>query len=165
MSSKPRSWAEIQKRRSRGQSSESPLGATSSSQGSVRLVTEESFIENEHAIRDFKGFRHLREIYADLKSLPILMYRDWILCCKVFLEKDIVGNTPEENFTNTIVSRSFLEFEDIYETLMKDSSIDEDVRRQQIHKALLVLLRSLLSKPSHLSTTILEQTLDKKIEL
>lgn len=131
----------------------------------MRLITEDSLIEHEHVIQDFKGFRYLREIYENLKRLPTLLYRDWICCCKVHLEHDIVGNTPEENFTNTIVSKAFFEFEELYESLMKDSSIDEEVRSQQIHKALLGLLRSLLSKPSHLAITILEQTLDRKIEI
>jgi hypothetical protein len=87
------------------------------------------------------------------------MYRDWIACCQKHISDDIVGNTPQENNENHEVALAFKEFSEEYEAFVKDSSIDEDVRAQQIQLSLLNLLRRLLTRPTNLAKSILNNSI------
>jgi hypothetical protein len=152
MNSKPRTWSELKNKRERAGSGS--LDHTNS----FHLVPDTQEIK-EPVIRSFKNFQLLRNTYANLCKLPTPMYRDWIACCREFIFKDVVGNTPQENQENHEVSVAFRDFQETYEALMNDSTIDEDVRSQQVQLSLLHLLRTLLSKPNNLSKTILRESI------
>lgn len=151
---KPRSWIEIRKRRDRADSgsitTSSSLHLTSTTPSLARADTD------THTIKDFSNFHTLRHIFEQLRSLPTPLYGDWITCCQQFIRDDIIGNTPGENEENERVFSFFAHFSEIYESLMNDSSIDEDTRSQQIQLALLELLRLLITKTSRLGPKILE---------
>jgi hypothetical protein len=156
-STKPRSWIELRKRRERAES------GTISTSSSLRLVADTSSSVSTEAdtvlIKDFTNFHTLRHVFEQLRSLPTPLYGDWITCCQQYIRDDIIGNTPDENQENEKVFSFFSHFSEIYDALMKDSSIDEDTRSQQIQLALLELLRLLITKTARLGPKILELTL------
>lgn len=158
MSNKPRTWSELKKRRERaGSASNSPQHANS-----FHLMPEHLQIHTgDPLIHSFPNFQLLRKTFANLRTLPTPMYRDWIACCQKHISDDIVGNTPQENQENHEVASAFKEFNEEYETLMKDSSIDEDVRSQQIQISLLNLLRKLLTRPTNLAKAILKHSTEE----
>jgi len=158
MSSKPRTWSELKKRRERsGSANNSPRHSNS-----FHLVTDSSHLGlDEPLIHTFENFQILRKTFTNLRTLPTPMYRDWIACCQKHISDDIVGNTPQENNENHEVAIAFKEFSEEYEAFMKDSSIDEDVRIQQIQLSLLNLLRRLLTKPTNLAKAILKNSISE----
>ena len=158
MSSKPRSWSELRKRRDRADSG----NIHSQHSKSFHLITETTQdIIGEPVIRTFPNFQILRKTFTNLRTLPNPMYRDWIACCQRHISDDIVGNTPQENNENHEVALAFKEFSEEYEAFMGDSSIDEDVRSQQIQISLLNLLRRLLTRPTNLAKAILKNSIDE----
>ena len=155
MSSKPRTWTELRKRRERAGSS-----STAPHINSFHLIAESPQGNlDESVIHTFPSFQILRKTFTNLRTLPTPMYRDWIACCQKHISDDIVGNTPQENNENHEVAASFKDFSEDYETFMGDSSIDEDVRSQQIQISLLNLLRRLLTKPTNLTKAILKNSI------
>ena len=160
MSNKPRSWSELKNRRERASSNHgTPKHSTS-----FHLTQTDSFNDTikhiDPIIHSFDNFQLLRKTYANLCKLPTQMYRDWIACCQEYISQDIIGNTPQENRENHEVASAFREFEEAYDTLIKDSTIDEEVRSQQVQISLLHLLRSLLSNPNNLTKTILSKSIN-----
>ena len=145
---KPRTWSELRKRRERAGS------ANNTSRHSISVHTAID-LDCEPAIHTFENFKLLRETYEELRKIPTPMFRDWIACCQEHISHDIIGNTPQENKENNDVANAFREFSESYEILASDSSLDEDVRTQQIQLALLHLLRSILIKPTNLAKTLL----------
>lgn len=154
---KPRSWIEIRKRRERAES------GTISTASSLRLVADTPTSVSTDAdtilIKDFPNFHTLRHVFEHLRSLPTPLYGDWITCCQQYIRDDIIGNTPDENQENERVFSYFSHFAEIYDSLMKDSSIDEDTRSQQIQLSLLELIRLLITKTARLGPKILELSL------
>lgn len=150
---KVRTWSELKASKRDRSNSGSPTH-------SFHLIPGTHSIGESHdpLIHSFDHFQILRKTYANLRTLPTPMYRDWIACCQDHISHDIVGNTPEENRENHQVATAFHEFQEVYETLVKDSSIDEEMRSQQIQLALLNLLRTLLSKPTRLGNSLLEKS-------
>lgn len=158
MSNKPRTWTELRKRRERsGSANNSP-----SHHNSFHLTTDLKDIGTDDSlIHTFEHFQILRKTFTNLRTLPTPMYRDWIACCQKHISDDIIGNTPQENNENHHVAFVFKDFSEEYEAFMKDSSIDEDVRTQQIQLSLLNLLRKLLTKPTNLAKNILKNSISE----
>lgn len=158
MNSKPRSWSELKVRRDRSGSANNSPRQTNS----FHLVTDTNQLGlDDPIIQTFDNFQLLRKTFTDLRTIPTPMYRDWIACCQKHISDDIVGNTPQENHENHQVSNAFKDFNEEYEAFMKDSSIDEDVRIQQIQLSLLNLLRRLLTKPTNLAKSILKNSISE----
>jgi hypothetical protein len=160
MSNKPRTWSELKTKRERaGSENSSPQHANSFHLIPTIHNTSYSNTSGEALIHSFPNFQLLRRTFTNLRTLPTPMYQDWIACCQRHISDDIVGNTPQENKENHNVASAFATFVEEYETLIKDSTIDEDVRSQQIQLSLLKLLRTLLTKPTNLAKTILKQSI------
>ena len=155
MSSKPRTWTELRKRRERAGSNGNVPHINS-----FHLITESPQCNlDETVIHTFPNFQLLRKTFTNLRTLPTPMYRDWIACSQRHISDDIVGNTPQENNENHEVATAFKDFSEEYEAFMRDSSIDEDVRSQQIQILLLNLLRRLLTRPTNLAKAILRNSI------
>lgn len=162
--SKPRTWTELKKRHSRVTRSGSPGHSTS-----FRLIRDGSGVNpaelqllDDPVIRSFENFQFLRKAFSNLCTLPLPMYADWIACCQAEISEDIIGNTPTENRENHEVATAFASFEEDYNAIMSDDSMNEHLQTHQVQLSLLHLLRTLLSQvpPHRLAMNILNKSID-----
>jgi hypothetical protein len=122
------------------------------------LFTHDNHPDIVENIRDFTNFKRLRIAYDDLCRLPLCLFQDWIVCCMDHIQKDIVGNTPEENEQNHRITGLFHNFQTKYTLIMTNPDFNDELRISNIHDELLTLLRSILGKPCRLSNELLNLT-------
>ena len=122
------------------------------------LFTHDSHPDIVENIRDFSSFKRLRVAYDDLCRLPLCLFQDWIVCCMDHIQKDIIGNTPEENEQNHRITGLFHNFQMKFTMIITNTELDEGQKTEEIHSELLSLLRSILGKPCRLSNELLNLT-------